>query len=153
PWKSSGVASRTSNVPAVVCRHAKTYFMFVSPRVLSPNPPFTWSTANAATASLSERVQRRVGADVELAVHEGGRGVDRFTQVIPRQHLELVARRQDDHHAVARAEEDLAVAGDRRGEEGAAGAHPLATGDLAGLRLQAGGDAAVLHQVDVFPVE
>src|SRR5262249_7351113 len=70
-------------------------------------------TVEACDGSLSERVQCGVGADIELAVHDGRRGVDRLTQVVLREYFGSIARRQDDHNTVSRTEVDLAVAGHR----------------------------------------
>ena len=76
-----------------------------------------------------------------MPVRDGGRGLHLFAEPILCQDLELRARRKDGRVAAVAHEVDASLRGNGRRREVAA--HSLLPNDLAGRRLQAGGDATV----------
>jgi hypothetical protein len=90
---------------------------------------------------------------VKAAIDDGGRGNHRFVQRVAGEHLQRVAGAIEDRHARLRTRANLPRRGNRRGvgiDQRAQAFLPVQ--HLACLRVQTGGQAAILHKIEPPPV-
>ena len=102
--------------------------------------------------TFTEGRERRMSADVNLAVGDGGSGIDSIAHFVSGENLRLGAKRDDGDGSVSRGGEELVARDDGRGVVGASGACANLVFAFAGLQVNAGKETSVLDQVDELAI-